>query len=131
MGTEKGQQIMFKYGTVAVLLPTTAHLLKIGQPPGRKMIDNNIIISLASDFNPNAFCLSIPFVMNLSCITLRMTMNETLVASTLNAAASINRSSTHGSLEVSKYSNFIIINNSNWQHLIYEMACSPIHSVYK
>jgi len=129
--TEKGQQMMSEYGIVAVLLPTTAHLLKIKQPPARKMIDNNIIVSLATDFNPNAFCLSMPFVMNLSCITLNMTMNEALVASTLNAAASINRSSTHGSLEISKYGNFIIVNNPNWQHLIYEMACSPIHSVYK
>merc|ERR1712070_573396 len=129
--TEKGQQMMFNYRVVAVLLPTTAHLLKIKQPPGRKMLDNGMIVSLATDFNPNAFCLSMPFVMILSCITLNMTMNEALVASTLNAAASINRSSTHGSLETSKCGNFILIDNSNWQHLIYEMACSPIHSVYK
>merc|ERR1711976_215846 len=122
--------MMFKYGVVAVLLPTTAHLLKIKQPPGRKMIDNDIIVSLATDFNPNAFCFSVPFVMNLSCITMSMTMNEALVASTLNAAASINRSSTHGSLEVSKHANFIIIDNPNWKHLILFIGWSFIQSFY-
>ena len=43
-------------------------------------------VALGSDFNPNAHCLTMPFVMNLACVTMRMTMNEALVAATINAA---------------------------------------------
>ena len=43
-------------------------------------------MALGSDFNPNAHCLTMPFVMNLACVTMRMTMNEALVAATINAA---------------------------------------------
>ena len=57
-------------------------------------------VALGSDFNPNAHCLSMPLVMNQACVLMRMTMNEVLVAATLNAAASLRRSETHGSLEV-------------------------------
>jgi imidazolonepropionase len=41
---------------------------------------------LPSDFNPNAFCMSMPFVMNLACINYKMKPNEALVAATLNGA---------------------------------------------
>jgi hypothetical protein len=45
-----------------------------------------VAVALGSDFNPNAHCLSMPFVMNLACVTMRMTMNEALVAATINSA---------------------------------------------
>jgi imidazolonepropionase len=69
-----------------VLLPTTALILRIENPPARKMISEGVIVALGSDFNPNAHCLSMPTVMNLACIRMNMTMNESLVASTINSA---------------------------------------------
>lgn len=59
---------------VAVLLPTTAYVLRLERPPARKMIDAGVPVALGSDFNPNAHCLSMPFVMNLACVTMKMTM---------------------------------------------------------
>ena len=50
-----------------------------------------------------------PLVMHLACVTFGMTMNEALVASTINAAASIGRSQTHGSLEVGKVADMLIL----------------------
>jgi imidazolonepropionase len=70
----------------AVLLPTTAYVLRIAPPPARAMIAAGVPVALGSDFNPNAHCLTMPFVMNLACVTMRMTMNEALVAATINAA---------------------------------------------
>ena len=43
-------------------------------------------VALGSDFNPNAHCISMPFVMNLACVNMRMTMKEALAAATINAA---------------------------------------------
>ena len=51
-----------------------------------------------------------PLTMHLACVNLRMTMEESLVAATLNAAASLGRSHTHGSLERGKMADMLVIN---------------------
>lgn len=43
------------------------------------MFPGNVPIALATDYNPNAHCLSLPFVMNLACVNMGMTLNEALV----------------------------------------------------
>ncbi len=66
-----------------------------------------------------------PFIMNLGCINYKMKPNEALVASTLNAARlisnldSMNRSNSHGSIEIGKKADFVIINAKRWEHIIY------------
>jgi imidazolonepropionase len=45
--------------------------------------------------------------------------------------ASLKRSSTHGSLEVGKVGDFILLNAAPWEHLVYEMVDPPIEAVYK
>jgi imidazolonepropionase len=62
---------------------------------------------------------------------MKMTMNEALVAATLNSAASMGRSDMHGSLEVGKWADCILIDSPTWEHIIYQMADPPICSVYK
>lgn len=38
-----------------------------------------MLVALGSDFNPNAHCMSMPFVMNLACVNMGLTMEESLV----------------------------------------------------
>lgn len=54
----EGIDAMARNSSVAVILPTTAYLLRLKPPPVRKMIDHGVPVALGSDFNPNAFCLS-------------------------------------------------------------------------
>lgn len=116
----------------AVLLPTTKYILKLQNPPTRKMIDTyGVPVALGSDFNPNAHCLSMAMTMNMACVLFGMTMKEALVGATINAAASINRSATHGSLEVGKQADLLLLRAPQWEHLIYEMADPPIAHVVK
>jgi len=126
-----GIHAMSKKPIVAVLLPNTAYVLRLEYPPARKLIENQVPVALGSDFNPNAHCLSMPYVMNLACVMMKMTMNESLVASTLNSAASLDISSTHGSIEVGKVADFVLLNHPIWEHLIYEMVDPPIELVIK
>ena len=63
-------------------------------------------MAIATDFNPNAFCYSMPFAMNLAVVNQRMTINETLGAATINAAYALKLSKSHGSLEVGKVNEF-------------------------
>ncbi|XP_074125751.1 putative imidazolonepropionase [Sminthopsis crassicaudata] len=106
----------------AVLLPTTAYMLRLNQPRARKMLDEGVIVALGSDFNPNAYCFSMPTVMHLACVNMRMSMPEALAAATINAAYALGRSHTHGSLEVGKQGDLIIINAPRWEHLIYQFG---------
>ena len=94
------------------------------------MINCGMVVALGTDFNPNAHCLSMPMVMHLACVNLKMTLNEVrakvaaeilclkkakdviltersniawhqaLAAATINAAHSIGRGASHGSLQV-------------------------------
>merc|ERR1712176_1192530 len=115
----------------AVLLPTTCHVLNIDTPPYKKLKDADCIIAFGSDYNPNAHCLSMPMVMNLSCNLFRCTMNESMTVSTLNSAYALGQSELFGSLEKGKYADFVVVAHENWQHIIYEMSNHPIKYVYK
>ena len=128
---DEGIQLMAKGNIAGVLLPTTQHLLKLNLPPVRKMIKEGVIVALGSDFNPNAYCYSMGLTMNLACVNYKMTPNESLVASTLNSAASIDRSGNVGSLEKGKFADFVIINEKRWEHIIYQFGDLPIWRVYK
>jgi len=79
-------------------------------------------------------CLFQPFVMNLACVTMGMTMNETLAAATLNSAASLNMSATHGSIEVGKVADAVIVDSPRCLYTLYTMYYCVlyvyIYSVY-
>lgn len=51
-------------------------------------------------------------VMHLACVNMRMSMPEALAAATINAAYALGKSHSHGSLEVGKQGDLIIINSS-------------------
>ncbi|XP_032445856.1 putative imidazolonepropionase [Xiphophorus hellerii] len=120
--TDEGIVTMAKSKTAAVLLPTTAYILRLPQPRARDMLEAGVIVALGSDFNPNAYCCSMPVVMHLACVNMRMSMTEALAAATINAAYALSRSDTHGSLEVNKHGDLLILNATRWEHLIYQLG---------
>ncbi|OXA63440.1 putative imidazolonepropionase [Folsomia candida] len=115
-------QEMARNESIGVILPTTAYILRLPSPPVRKLIEANVPIALGSDFNPNAFCLAMPMVMHLACILCHMSLEEALVASTINAAATLGLSGSHGSLEVGKKGDIVMVDVPTWEHLIYQFG---------
>ena len=95
----------------AVLLPIAAFYLKVDRfAPARMLIDRNVPVALATDINPGGgFSPSMPFAMSLACFDMNMTLEEALVASTLNAAWSLDRADSVGSLEVGKLMDAVIV----------------------
>ncbi len=61
--------------------------------------------------------------MHLACVNLRMTMEESLTAATINAAASLGRSHTHGSLEPGKVADMLVIDAPRYRKIIWERLC--------
>ena len=77
------------------------------------LIDEGLAVALATDLNPGGgFTTSMPFVMSLACFGMNMTLEEALIAATLNAAASIDRAGTVGSLEAGKQLDAVVINGA-------------------
>ncbi|XP_037317039.2 probable imidazolonepropionase [Pungitius pungitius] len=120
--TDEGIAAMATARTAAVLLPTTAYILRLPQPRARDMLEAGVIVALGSDFNPNAYCCSMPIVMHLACVNMKMSMPEALAAATINAAYALRRSDTHGSLEVNKHGDLLVLDTPRWEHLIYQLG---------
>jgi imidazolonepropionase len=97
---------------VATLLPSAAFFLKLGRyAPARMLIEHGVAVALASDINPGGgFTTSMPFVMTLACFGMNLTLEEALIGATLNAAASLDRADTIGSLEPGKQFDAVIVN---------------------
>ncbi|XP_063045304.1 probable imidazolonepropionase [Engraulis encrasicolus] len=120
--SDEGIAAMATAKTAAVLLPTTAYILRLKQPRARDMLDAGVIVSLGSDFNPNAYCCSMPLVMHLACVNMRLSLTEALAAATINAAYALGAAHTHGSLETGKQADMLVINAPRWEHLIYQLG---------
>jgi imidazolonepropionase len=101
-------ELLSQSDTVATLLPSTAFYLRLPYAPARELLDNNAIVSLASDFNPGTSpSYNLYFVWILACLQMKMLPEEALTALTLNAAYAL-RDSNIGSLAKGKLANLIV-----------------------
>jgi imidazolonepropionase len=108
---DRGIDALAAAGVCATLLPIAAFYLRLGRyAPARRLIDSSIPVALATDINPGAgFSPSMPFAMTLGCFAMEMTLEEALIAATLNAAWSIGRADSAGSLEPGKLMDAVIL----------------------
>jgi imidazolonepropionase len=106
-----GIEAMARAGVTATLLPCAAFYLKLGRfAPARAFIDAGVPVALATDLNPGGgFSPAMPFAMTLACFGMQMTFEEALTAATLNAACSLDRGDTAGSLEAGKLMDAVIV----------------------
>ncbi|MBP7239103.1 MAG: imidazolonepropionase [Saprospiraceae bacterium] len=118
--------------TIATILPSTAFFLGLPYAPARNMIENNLCVALASDFNPGSSPSgNMAFILSLACIKLKMLPEEALNALTINGAAAMEQSFTHGSITHSKSANLILSKpNSTIPFLPYSFGQSWIDSVF-
>ena len=74
------------------------------------LIDRGVAVALGTDLNPGGgVSPSMPFALSLACFAMGMTLEEALIGATLNAAWSIDRSDTVGSLEPGKLMDAVIV----------------------
>lgn len=108
---EAHARLLADANVVATLLPSAAFFLKLGRyAPARMLIEQGAAVALATDLNPGGgFTPSMPFVMSLACFGMNLTLEEALIGATLNAAASIDRQDTIGSLEPGKLFDAVVV----------------------
>lgn len=91
------------------LLPSCSFFLNIPFGKARDLINNNLPLALATDFNPGTTPSSnMLFIWSLACIKLRLNPEEALSAMTLNGAYALGLSQTHGSITIGKKANVVI-----------------------
>ncbi len=87
--------------TIPTLLPSCSHFLNIPYGDARRLMQADIPVALASDFNPGSTPSgNLSFVWSLACVKMKMTPNEALNALTVNAAYAMGLSETHGKIRL-------------------------------
>jgi len=95
--------------TIPTILPSCSHFLSIPFGNARLMLENDLPVALASDFNPGSTPSgNLGFVWSLACVKLKMTPAEAFNALTINAAAALELSETHGKIALGRKSPILI-----------------------
>lgn len=118
--SDEGIRALARSGTVAVSLPIAS--LYLGQPPmpARRLIDAEVPVAVATDFNPGtAPSFHLPLALLLACTLQRMTPAEALKGATLYAARAVGRDAELGSLEPGKRVDFVVLDAPDVVHWLY------------
>ena len=91
------------------LLPSCSFFLGIPYGPAKKLMENDLPVALATDFNPGSSPSgNMNFVASLGCIRMGMTPEEVINATTINTAYAMGISEELGSIAVGKKANLFI-----------------------
>ena len=130
--TDEDLNILSKSDTMPVALPSCSFFLEIPYTNARKLIDANIPMAVASDYNPGSSPSgNMNFVVSLACVKMKMTPEEAINAATINAAHALNLSDKIGSISKGKMANFIITKPiKSYSSIPYAFADNCIEEVY-
>ena len=106
---EEEMECLQKANTIATLLPSAPFFLNDHYPPARELIDANVALALATDYNPGSTPSGrTSFILSLACIKMKMTPQEAINAATLNGAFALEWGDEYGSISRGKCANFFI-----------------------
>ncbi|AZV57084.1 imidazolonepropionase [Clostridium sp. AWRP] len=131
--SDEGIKSLADNKVVAVLLPTTSFYLMLNKfARARKMIEEGVIVALATDCNPGTSPTeSLQSTMTFACFGLKMLPEEIINAMTINAATAISREKEIGSIEKGKKADISIFNAKNLDYLIYHFGVNAVDTVVK
>ena len=129
---ERGMRRLREAGVIPVLLPGTAFTLGSPYALARRMVDLDLPVALATDFNPGT-CLiySMWIIIGLAVMKMGLTLEEALTAATLNAAAALELSSEVGSLETGKRADLLLLDLDNYRQIPYYFGHNPVRTVLR
>lgn len=108
--------------TIATALPSCSFFLGLDYAPVNEMIDKNIAVALATDYNPGSTPSgNMNFVFSLACIKMKMIPQRAFNAMTVNAAHAMGLQDEVGSITKGKRANLLFFKN------IDSIAAIPYH----
>jgi imidazolonepropionase len=130
---EAGITALAGSGTVAVLLPGAAFFLRSGATTlGRRLVDAQVPVALATDFNPGTSPTeAMTAILPLACLNFGLSPAEAIVAATQNASHALGLGSRVGSLEVGKAADAQVLDVPGHLHLVYHFGVNHCRTVVK
>ena len=118
--------------TMPAALPSCSLFLSIPFTPARKILDAQLPIALATDFNPGSTPSgNMNLVLSLACIKMKMTPEEAINAATINGAYAMELSDVVGSITKGKKANLIMTKKiPSYTFLPYAFGSNNIDTVY-
>jgi imidazolonepropionase len=117
---------------IATLLPGTSYFLNIPYQPARELIENNVPVTLATDFNPGSCNTeNLQMIMSLASLKMKMSAEEIINAVTINSAHSLFLQNYIGSIEEGKYADLLIFDFPSYKDLLYHFAINQLQYVFK
>ena len=118
--------------TIPVSLPSCSFFLGIPYTDARKIMEANVPLALASDYNPGSTPSgNMNFVVSLACIKMKMTPEEAINAATINGAYALNLSHKVGSISKGKLANFIITKPiKSYSYIPYSFTNNCIEKIF-
>jgi imidazolonepropionase len=118
---------------VATLLPaTTFYLLGERYAPARQLIERGVPVALGTDFNPGSSPTpNIQLALSLATLKLGMTAAEALAGVTVNAAAALGLSDSHGSIEPGKHADMVVWQVESHEQIPYWLGAGLVRCVIK
>jgi imidazolonepropionase len=105
--------------TVVTLLPGAEFSTRSPYPSGRRLLDADVTIALASDCNPgSSYVTSMPFVIALAVREMGLSVDEALLAATRGGAEALRRDDV-GHLGIGARADVVVIDGPRAAHLAY------------
>jgi imidazolonepropionase len=129
--SDAGIEALARAGTCGVLLPAASFFLMAERkPPGRKLVEAGVPVVVATDFNPGTCPTEfMGAALWFACLHAGLRVDEAITAATLNAAHSLGRAATIGSIEVGKRADLVVHDVPNRYHLVYRFGVPRISAV--
>lgn len=130
--TEKDLKDLQKSNTIPVALPSCSLFLSIPYTPARKILEAQLPLVLATDYNPGSTPNgNMNLIVSLACIKMNMTPEEAINAATINAAYAIELEHKVGSITKGKLANLILTQEiPSYSFLPYSFGNNHIEEVY-
>lgn len=121
-------------GAVATLLPGAYYFLREHQkPPVEQLRQAKVPMAVATDFNPGTSPFaSIRLAMNQAAVLFGLSPEEVLRGATQHAARALGRQTTHGTLSVGKFADFLVWDISHPAELVCSLGIHrPRQRIYR
>ena len=122
---------LVRKGIMGTLLPTTPFCYLGTYAKAREIMDLGLPVALGTDLSAADMCESMQMMMTIAVLQMKMTTEEALVASTINAAHSIQRAQEVGSLEEGKKADIVVFDAPNHKHFAYHYGVNLAEKVFK
>lgn len=120
-----------KSDTYACLLPGTSFNLQKPYAKARKMVNNNVALCIAGDYNPGS-CPTENFqlIMQIAASYYQLTPYEILNAVTINPAHLLDLENKKGSLDLGKDADILLLDIPNLSYLMYHFGVNHVNDVF-